>query len=156
MLKSLFLLATATVAAQPDVCAVPDALVDEFAAVYESAAHMPDLVYGIANERPDEVVRRAHRMIEVADQIYDMRIGYDFGDDLVLPIRLFLVETEFALRAEAMYHVLRLHGLEDGIPGGTPKIDPSSFSISLLSIAERAKNAVEEWEHLARMSGCER
>ena len=99
MLKSLFLLAAATVTAQPDVCAVPDALVTEFLEVYESAARMPDLVYGIANEKPDVVVRRAHRMMAVAEQIYDMRLGYDFGNGIVLPLRLFLVETEFALRA---------------------------------------------------------
>ena len=154
MLRALFLLAAATVTAQPDPCAIPDALSAEFLAVYESAARMPDLIYGIANERPDEVVRRTHAMIAVADQIYDMRLGYDFGDGLVLPLRLFLVETEFALRAEAMYWVLRLHNLDVGA-GGTPRIEAASFGASILTTQERGKAAVAEWEQLARLSGCE-
>ena len=149
----LFLLAAATVTAQPDPCAIPDALVTEFLAVYESAVAMPDLIYGIANERPDEVVSRTHAMIAVAEQIYDMRLGY--VDGLVTPLRLFLVETEFALRAEAMYWVLRLHSLEDGIPGGTPRIEAASFGASILTIQERGKTAVAEWEQLARLSECE-
>ena len=52
--------------------------------------------------------------------------------------------------------MLRLHGLDDGIPGGTPEIEAASFVASILTIPERATVAVEEWEQLARMSGCER